>query len=145
MNKVRILGKISRITSFVLLALRRKILHVPWMIWYDNIHRLWNPPLGEYLASRTGPFVSLGVSSYAYLPITEFVPGDEQQTLDELLEANTGDYSPSAPPRGLYHETASPILENKDGGSGTFLAGAAQPVRATDPDSYHHPHLATRA
>ena len=100
--------------------------------------------MGEYLASKTGPFVSLGVSSYVYLPITEFVPGDEQQTLDELLEANSGDYSPSAPPRGLYHETASPILENKDGGSGTFQAGAAQPVRATDPDSYHHPHLATR-
>ena len=95
--------------------------------------------MGEYLTSKTGPFLSLGVSSYAYLPVMEVVPGDEQQMLNELLDKSSDDYGPLEPSPRLYDELARAILKSKDEGSGSFLAIAAQSVLPADPDSEESP------
>lgn len=95
--------------------------------------------MGEYLSTKMGPFASLGVSSYAYLPVIDFISEDGQKTLQELLGKYGGNYPPRHPSSGLYFEVARSILESKDEGSGSFLAVAAQSILPTDPDSKDSP------
>lgn len=39
----------------------------------------------EYATAKTGLFVSVGVASYAYFPVVEFLSEDGQRTIQRLL------------------------------------------------------------
>ena len=91
--------------------------------------------MGEYLQNKTGPLTSLGLASYAYLPVVEFLSEHGQSVLEKLLDTyavpNTTAANPAA---GLYHDIAKSILESKDEASGGFLAIATQSIPPADPD-----------
>ena len=95
--------------------------------------------MGEYMATKTWPLTSVGVASYEYLPLTEFLGPDGQRELQKLLDSYTR--SPSTPysSASIYYDIAISILKSKDEGSGSFLAVAAQSVLPTDSASKDSP------
>ena len=91
--------------------------------------------MAEYLHNKTGPLTSIGLASYAYLPVIEFLSKDGQSMLSKLLDSCAARNTESANPAAdLYHNIAKSILESKDEASGGFLAVAAQTVPPADPD-----------
>lgn len=93
----------------------------------------------EWVATKTGPFVSVGVASYAYLPVLEFLSDDGQKTLQRLLDSHAVNGEPEHPVAALYYDISRSILESKDDASGAFLAVAAQSILPVDPDSKDSP------
>ncbi|MCJ1264745.1 hypothetical protein MMC22_004620 [Lobaria immixta] len=80
----------------------------------------------EYTETKTGLFVSIGVASYAYLPVLEFVSEDGKKSLQRLLDSHAVHEKPENPIAAPYYNISRSILESKDDASGAFLAVAAQ-------------------
>lgn len=91
--------------------------------------------MAEYVHSKTGLLTSVGLASYAYLPVVDLLSEDGQSMLRKLLVGCAACNNESANPAAdLYHNIAKSILESKDEASGSFLAVAAQTVPPADPD-----------
>ena len=93
----------------------------------------------EYMTAKTGPFASVGVTSYAYLPVVEFLSDDGRGTLQKLLDRYEEASKTANPAAGLYYSIARSILESKDEASGGFLAVPTQTLPPADPDSQDPP------
>jgi len=88
--------------------------------------------MGEYMTNRSGPFASVGVVSYAYIPVVAFLSEDEQSKFKSLLNANTPEKD-SAPATKAYYDIASSILLDKLDASGALVAVQCQGILPTDP------------
>ena len=51
-----------------------------------------------YQSSKTGPFCSAGVTSFAFVPVAEFRSNDGQETLARLLEQDSQNHAVSKHP-----------------------------------------------
>ena len=90
--------------------------------------------MGEYLTSKTGPLTSVGVESYAYLPVMEYLTENGQTELNSLLDK----YTPTEndlqnPATASYYNAVKSILKSKEESSGSYLTVATQSVLPTDP------------
>ena len=92
--------------------------------------------MGEYMQTRTGPMISTGVASYAYLPVNEFLSEAGQMSLEKLLDQ----YAPESPEASnssasLYYDIMKSTLRSKEDASGSFLTIATQIILPCAPDS----------
>ena len=78
----------------------------------------------EYKAQKTGLFTSVGVTSYAYLPVVDFISLEGQASLKKLLDSYI-DKGNKPAAKGNF-EVARRILENENDASGMFATVAAQ-------------------
>jgi choline dehydrogenase-like flavoprotein len=81
----------------------------------------------EYTSSRSGPLTSVGVYTYAYLP----VPGQGQEQLRELLKNNLPD-STQPPLARALHDIAERMLLDPQAPSGAYLSVMSQTPRPVD-------------
>jgi choline dehydrogenase-like flavoprotein len=87
--------------------------------------------MGQYMATKDGPFASVGVDACAYLPLVD-MNGNSKTNLEKLIDGNelTEDLSPLTK---LYHDAMRQQLVSKYGPSGTYLTLAAQYMIPVDP------------
>ncbi|CAG8974183.1 hypothetical protein HYALB_00007346 [Hymenoscyphus albidus] len=88
----------------------------------------------EYATSQSGPLASVGLNSYAYSPVMDFVSESGQKQLQELLDR----YAPATTESELskeYYEIARKILPDPEEASAIFLAVNAQGATPTVPPS----------
>lgn len=78
----------------------------------------------EYNSSRSGLFTSVGVTSYAYLPVIEFISEEGQAKLKKLLDSYI--LTEDKPAIKGNFKVARKILESEDEASGAFLAVTTQ-------------------
>lgn len=60
----------------------------------------------EYATLKTGPFVSVGVASYAYFPVVGFLSEDGQRTIQRLLDSPAINGKPEISMATSYQATA---------------------------------------
>jgi choline dehydrogenase-like flavoprotein len=84
----------------------------------------------EYTTSRSGPLTSVGVYTYAYLP----VPGQGQEQVRELLKNNPPDSNQPPLARAL-HDIAERMLLDPQAPSGAYLSVMSQTPRPVDANS----------
>ena len=89
----------------------------------------------QYMTIKTGPLVSIGLASYAYLPVFELLPKEDRLALQALLDKYSPAADPPTPSAELYYGLSRELLESKDQGCSSFLAVACQAVPPADPDS----------
>ncbi|PVH88171.1 GMC oxidoreductase [Cadophora sp. DSE1049] len=86
--------------------------------------------MAEYASTKTGPLASLGLSSFAYLPLLHTAG---QATLKELLDGKIGQSSSSNHPASQdYYDIARSILEDNNDASIAMLSAATQIAGARD-------------
>ncbi|CAG8956583.1 hypothetical protein HYFRA_00003972 [Hymenoscyphus fraxineus] len=88
----------------------------------------------EYATSQSGPLSSVGLNSYAYLPVMDFVSESGQEQLQELLDQYAPATTESTLSKG-YYEIARKILSDPEEASAIFLAVNAQGATPTVPPS----------
>ncbi|MCJ1266489.1 hypothetical protein MMC22_006374 [Lobaria immixta] len=93
----------------------------------------------EYVTTKTGPLLSIGVASYAYLPVLEFLFEDGQKTLQGLFDSHADHEKAENPVVALYYYRAKSLLESKDEAPGAFLVVSSQAILPVDPDSKDSP------
>ena len=81
----------------------------------------------------------MGVASYAYLTVLEFLSEDGQKTLQGLLDSHADHERAENPVVSPYYNLAKSLLESEDEASGAFLVGAGQAILPVDPDSKDSP------
>ncbi len=91
--------------------------------------------MNEYSSLKSGPLTSVGVGSYAYLPLMEFLSPNGATSLKELLRQSCENTAGSTKLETLYHDIARTTLEDEQDSSGAFLAVATQTILPADPSS----------
>ncbi|KAG4439097.1 hypothetical protein IFR05_005439 [Cadophora sp. M221] len=87
----------------------------------------------EYATNKTGPLASLGLSSFAFLPVMRLLHAAGQATLKQLLDNNAPRGLPSEhPSTQLYYNITRSILEDKVDASVAMLSVASQSPAAQD-------------
>lgn len=90
----------------------------------------------EYARNQTGPLASVGLSSYAYLPVTEFASMSGQVQLQALLDKY--DVNESLLSKA-YYQISRQLLSDPSEASAIFLAVNAQGATPTVPPSGPQP------
>ncbi|OTA66586.1 GMC oxidoreductase [Hypoxylon sp. EC38] len=88
----------------------------------------------EYAAHKTGPLSHVGVTTYAYLPIVEYLTAEGQKKLRKLLDQNRPPVTEgvrNARDRA-YYEVAEKFLLDPNQPTGAYLSVAAQSVHPVD-------------
>ncbi|OTA81613.1 putative GMC oxidoreductase [Hypoxylon sp. CO27-5] len=88
----------------------------------------------EYAAHKTGPLSHVGVTTYAYLPIVEYLTAEGQKKLRKLLDQNRPPVTEgvSNARDRAYYEVAEKILLDPNQPTGAYLSVAAQSVLPVD-------------
>ncbi|KAH7329430.1 oxidoreductase [Stachybotrys elegans] len=91
----------------------------------------------EYATSQSGPLTSIGILSYAYLPIIEHISGQSLEAFNRALEARSHPSGSTAEQSrdAALREIGEKMLLDPKGASGSFFAVTAQTPLPTDPDS----------
>jgi choline dehydrogenase-like flavoprotein len=80
-----------------------------------------------YQTSKTGPLCSGGVSSFAFMPVVEFLEGNGRAHLQELLGTHMQAITTSEhPSQKLRHQLIQSLLEDPEEGSAAFFTFTAQ-------------------
>jgi choline dehydrogenase-like flavoprotein len=80
-----------------------------------------------YQTSKTGPLCSGGVSLFAFMPVVEFLEGDGQANLQELLETHVQPLTTSEhPAQELRNQLTQSLLQDPDEASAAFFTFTAQ-------------------
>lgn len=93
----------------------------------------------EYATTQTGPFASVGIASYAYLPVVEFLSEEGRRTFQTLFNKIINMTAPGNSATELNLEISKSILKNEDDASGAYLAVPAQRFDPADPASEQPP------
>ncbi|KAI1775443.1 GMC oxidoreductase [Hypoxylon cercidicola] len=91
----------------------------------------------EYATSKTGPLSYVGVTSYAYLPIVDYLTPDGQVRLKDLLDKNRPPETEgirNARDRAYYEVVENSLLDPNEP-SGAYLSVASQNVLPVDPET----------
>ncbi|KAI1207850.1 uncharacterized protein F4807DRAFT_433495, partial [Annulohypoxylon truncatum] len=91
----------------------------------------------DYATDRSGMLGSLGVYSYAYMPLVQSFSGKGHDTLKELLDQYrpVSGKQPDQAQASIYYDIAEKTLLNPKEPSGTFLAAISQPPTPMEPNS----------
>ncbi|KAI2471113.1 putative GMC oxidoreductase [Annulohypoxylon bovei var. microspora] len=91
----------------------------------------------EYAADRSGMLGSLGVHTYAYMPLVQCLSGEGHDTLKELLNQHrpASGKQPDQARAKTYYDIVEKTLLNSKEPSGTFLAALSQPPVPIEPNS----------
>ncbi|KAI1136409.1 putative GMC oxidoreductase [Hypoxylon sp. FL0543] len=107
----------------------------------DALMRREPEALGEamkqYAEDRSGMLGSLGIYSYAYMPLPKHHSEEDRGNLEELLRQSR-DALEDGPDRArseLYHDLAVKTLLDPKDASGVYVAVLAQPASAVEPNS----------
>jgi choline dehydrogenase-like flavoprotein len=86
-----------------------------------------------YQTSKAGPFCSAGVTSYAFIPLAEFLSSDRQETLAELLEQDGQSQAvPEHPADRLRKELVHHVLKTPEEAAAAIFSFSAQTTAGRD-------------
>ncbi len=92
-----------------------------------------------YQTSKTGPLCSSGVSSFAFMPLVEFLEGEGRANLQELLETHVQTITTSEhPAQKQRNQLIQSLLEDPDQGSASFFTFPAQSNLGNSGAQTHH-------
>ena len=89
----------------------------------------------QYMTTKTGPLITIGLSSYAYLPVFDLLHQKDRLALQTLLDSHAPAAKQATSSSELYYGISRALLESKDQGCSSFLTVACQTVPPVDPDS----------
>ncbi|OTA62906.1 GMC oxidoreductase [Hypoxylon sp. EC38] len=92
--------------------------------------------MGDYATSQSGLLTSIGINTYAYLPMVEHFSEESQKEIKKLLSQHrpSGDSPHDARARS-YYELAEKALLDSNEPSAAYLSVLGQQVLPIDPDS----------
>ncbi|KAI0108003.1 hypothetical protein F4776DRAFT_675141 [Hypoxylon sp. NC0597] len=90
----------------------------------------------DYASSQSGLLTSIGINTYAYLPMVEHLSEESQKTTKQLLSRRcpSGDSPHDARARSYYEVVENPLLDPNEP-SAAYLSVLGQQVLPIDPDS----------
>ncbi|KAI1099456.1 putative GMC oxidoreductase [Jackrogersella minutella] len=97
----------------------------------------------DYAADRYGMLGSLGVYSYAYMPLVQCLSGESRDTLRELLHQHhpkVGE-GPDQARAKMYYDIAEETILSPEEPSGTFLLSVSQLPSPIGPNSSSFPEV----
>lgn len=80
--------------------------------------------MAAYQTNKTGPLCSAGVTSFAFIPLAEFLSTDSQETLAQLLEKD--DQNQAHPADQIRKELVHHVLQTSDEASGAVFSFLTQ-------------------
>ncbi|KAI0836857.1 putative GMC oxidoreductase [Hypoxylon sp. FL0890] len=91
----------------------------------------------QYAADRSGMLGSLGIYSYAYMPLPKSHSEEDRDKLQELLRQSRAAIKkgPDQARSELYHDLAEKTLLDPNDASGVYVAILAQPASVIEPNS----------
>ncbi|KAI1412734.1 putative GMC oxidoreductase [Hypoxylon sp. FL1857] len=91
----------------------------------------------QYAADRSGMLSSLGIYSYAYMPLPKCHSGEDRDRLQDLLHQSrtAARNGPDQARSEIYHDLAEKTLLDPNDASGVYVAVLAQPASVIEPNS----------